>query len=86
MYQSHEYYLRRAIEVSKASRAAGNTPFGALLVAVCIYFVLGMKDIRAELALGRARAPGRLFGITARFYVFLTVAVWILGIAYGGIG
>lgn len=32
MYQSHEYYLRRAIEVSKASRAAGNTPFGALLV------------------------------------------------------
>ena len=57
------------------------SPFGALLVAVCIYFVLGMKDIRAELALGRARAPGRLFGITARFYVFLTVAVWILGIA-----
>ena len=62
------------------------SPFGALLVAVCIYFVLGMKGIRAELALGRARAPGRLFGITARFYVFLTVAVWILGIAYGGIG
>ncbi len=55
-------------------------------MAVCIYFVLGMKDIGAELALGRARAPGRLFGITARFYVFLTVAVWILGIAYGGIG
>ena len=46
------------------------SPFGALLVAVCIYFVLGMKGIRAELALGRARAPGRLFGITARFYVF----------------
>lgn len=32
MYESHEYYLRRAIEVSKQSRAAGNTPFGALLV------------------------------------------------------
>ena len=62
------------------------SPFGALLVAVCIYFVLGMKDIGAELALGRGKAPGRLFGITARFYVFLTVAVWILGIAYGGIG
>ena len=28
------------------------SPFGALLVAVCIYFVLGMKDIGAELALG----------------------------------
>lgn len=32
MYQSHEYYLRRAIEVSKQSRESGNTPFGALLV------------------------------------------------------
>ena len=32
MYESHEYYLRRAIQVSKQSRAAGNTPFGALLV------------------------------------------------------
>ncbi len=32
MYESHEYYLRRAMEVSKQSRAAGNTPFGALLV------------------------------------------------------
>lgn len=31
-YQSHEYYLRRAIEISKEARAAGNTPFGALLV------------------------------------------------------
>ena len=32
MYQSHEYYLRRAIEISKESRESGNTPFGALLV------------------------------------------------------
>ena len=31
-YQSHEYYLRRAIEISREARAAGNTPFGALLV------------------------------------------------------
>ena len=31
-YQSQEYYLRRAIEISKEARAAGNTPFGALLV------------------------------------------------------
>ena len=28
MYQSHEFYLfRRAIEISKEARAAGNTPF-----------------------------------------------------------
>jgi len=31
-YQSHEFYLNRCIEISRASRAHGNTPFGALLV------------------------------------------------------
>lgn len=31
-YESHEFYLRRCIEISRASRAGGNTPFGALLV------------------------------------------------------
>lgn len=32
MYKEHEFYLRRAIEVSRESRKAGNTPFGAILV------------------------------------------------------
>lgn len=32
MYQSHEFYLKRTIEISREARAAGNTPFGALLV------------------------------------------------------
>ena len=32
MYKPHEEYLRRCIEISKESRAHGNTPFGALLV------------------------------------------------------
>ena len=32
MMESHEYYLKRAIEVSKRSRENGNTPFGAILV------------------------------------------------------
>ena len=31
--ESHEFYLQRAIEVSKRSREHGNTPFGALLVS-----------------------------------------------------
>ena len=31
-YESHEYYLRRCIEISRVSRENGNTPFGALLV------------------------------------------------------
>ena len=32
MMESHEYYLRKAIEVSRRSRENGNTPFGAILV------------------------------------------------------
>ena len=32
MYQDHEFYLRRCIELSEQSKAKGNTPFGALLV------------------------------------------------------
>ena len=31
-YESHEYYLKRCIEISRESRAKGNTPFGAILV------------------------------------------------------
>lgn len=32
MIESHEYYLRKTIEVSRRSREHGNTPFGAILV------------------------------------------------------
>lgn len=31
-YQSHEFYLKRCIEISKEARKNGNTPFGAILV------------------------------------------------------
>ncbi len=31
-YQEHVFYLKRAVEISKEARAAGNTPFAALLV------------------------------------------------------
>lgn len=31
-YKNHIEYLKRAIEISRESRASGNTPFGALLV------------------------------------------------------
>lgn len=31
-YQDHVFYLKRAVELSKASREHGNTPFAALLV------------------------------------------------------
>ncbi len=62
------------------------SPFGALLVAVCIYFVLRMDAIKDELALGGRRRPGPFFTVTARCYVLVAAAVWALGIYYGGIG
>ena len=62
-------------------------PFGAVLAAVMIYWVLGLKAIRAELMEGRTRPLGRVFDFLAKYvYVFLSAAVLVLGIVYGGIG
>ncbi len=61
------------------------SPFGALLVAVCLYFVLGPGAVKDELALGGKR-PGRAFDVTARAYVLVAAAVWVLSICYKGIG
>ena len=61
------------------------SPFGALLVAVCLYFVLGPGRVKDELALGGKR-PGPAFDLIARAYVLVAVAVWVLGIRYHGIG
>ncbi|WP_299447042.1 sodium-dependent transporter [uncultured Phascolarctobacterium sp.] len=61
-------------------------PFGAVLGAVSIYYVLGWQDIRQELERGHG-ALSESYGFTARFvYVPLTVLVMILGLLYGGIG
>ena len=62
-------------------------PFGAVLGAVSIYYVLGYKEIKKELEEGRDKPLGGLFGPLARFvYVPLAVVVFVLGIVYGGIG
>ena len=62
-------------------------PFGAVLAAVMIYWVLGPKAIRAELMEGRTRPLSRVFDFLAKYvYVFLSAAVLVLGIVYGGIG
>ena len=62
-------------------------PFGAGLAAVMIYLVLGLKAIRAELMEGRTRPLGRAFDLLSKYvYVFLSAAVLVLGIVYGGIG
>ena len=61
-------------------------PFGAVLGAVMIYWVLGLPAIKSELEKGRTRPTGRLFGPIAHIYVVLAGAVVIFGILYGGIG
>lgn len=62
-------------------------PFGAVLGAVFIYWVLGMGPIGEELRLGRERPVGKAFGFVAKYvYVPLSAAVVIFGILYGGIG
>lgn len=62
-------------------------PFGAMLGAVIIYWVLGKKGIAAELDTGRGRPLGKAFYFTAKYvYVGLAALVFVLSIVYGGIG
>lgn len=62
-------------------------PFGAVLGAVSIYYVLGYKKIREELEEGREKKLPGWFGILAKYvYVPLTIIVFVLGILYRGIG
>lgn len=62
-------------------------PFGALLGAVSIYFVLGERQIGEELAIGRkAPLPKWFFPLARYVYVPLAAVVFILGILYHGIG
>ena len=62
-------------------------PFGALLGAVIIYWVLGTGRISAELSIGRDKPVGKLFKFMAKYvYVFLAGLVFILSIIYKGIG
>lgn len=62
-------------------------PFGAVLGAVSIYYVLGFGEIKKEMEEGRKKPLQRFFGFLAKYvYVPLAVIVFILGIVYGGIG
>ena len=62
-------------------------PFGAVLGAISIYYILGIDKIVAELNEGRKKPLPKFFGwIGKYFYVPLAVIVFILGLVYGGIG
>ena len=62
-------------------------PFGAVLGAVSIYYILGYDEIKEELETGRDKPLGKYFKPLAKYvYVPLSVIVFVLGILYGGIG
>lgn len=62
-------------------------PFGAVLGAVSIYYILGYEEIRSELETGRKKPLIGLFKPLAKYvYVPLAIIVFVLGILYGGIG
>ena len=61
-------------------------PFGAVLGAFSIYYILGYTDIRKELEEGRTKPLIKNFGFIAKYiYVPLTIIIFVLGIIYGGI-
>lgn len=62
-------------------------PFGAVLGAVSIYYILGYDEIKEELEEGRSKPLGKYFNPLAKYvYVPMSVIVFVLGILYGGIG
>lgn len=62
-------------------------PFGAVLGAISVYYILGYKKIKEEMDTGRKKPLPAWFGVAARYiYVPLTIIVLILGFIYKGIG
>ena len=62
-------------------------PFGAVLGAVSVYYVLGWGPIKKEMDLGRSKPLSPAFGALAKYlYVPLSALVFVLGILCGGIG
>ena len=62
-------------------------PFGAVLGAISIYYILGFDKIKEELEEGRKKGLSKIFKSTAKYiYVPLTIIVFILGLVYKGIG
>lgn len=62
-------------------------PFGAVLGAISIYYILGFDKIKEELEEGREKELPKLFKPAAKYiYVPLSIIVFILGLIYKGIG
>lgn len=62
-------------------------PFGAVLGAISVYYILGFDKIKEELETGREKKLPGVFQTAAKYvYVPLAVIVFILGLIYKGIG
>lgn len=62
-------------------------PFGAVLCAFIIFWVLGMPALEEELMQGRDKPLWKGYGFLGKYiYVPISAAVVLLGIVYGGIG
>ena len=61
-------------------------PLGALLAGVSFYWVCGKGFAREKIQLGRDKQIGAWFEPMTNLFVILTFVVYILGIAFGGIG
>ena len=62
-------------------------PFGALLGAASIYYILGWDELKDELDQGAKKPLPAWFGKIGRYvYVPVALVVFILGIVYKGIG
>ena len=62
-------------------------PFGALLGAVVIFYILPKNKLMCEINLNAAKTKGNLYYNTGKYiYVAITLIVLILGIILGGIG
>ncbi|MGI6030243.1 MAG: sodium-dependent transporter [Eubacteriales bacterium] len=62
-------------------------PFGALLGAIMIYWVLGRRHMEPELNQGRVKPLGSAFFFTGKYlYVGLAALVFLLSMWYKGIG
>lgn len=98
MKQDYIYYLRRCIEVSEASKAHGNTPFGAILVGPEGNILLEQENIEistgectghAETALmaKASKAYSKEFLKDCTFYTTVEPCAMCSGAIYwGGVG
>ena len=62
-------------------------PFGALLAAICFYWLLGKKVANEQMSLGRKTpAPSWMYPLGKYAYCLIAIVVIVLGIILGGIG